>query len=59
MAYGLKFELLCTPRKGNLYTVKVLFDEYVENQIDRNIPQLPGSIVLARSLVVPMSISDN
>jgi hypothetical protein len=41
MAYGLKYELLCTTIKGNLYKVKVFFDGYAGSQIDRNVPTSP------------------
>jgi hypothetical protein len=41
MAYGLKYELLCRSKKGNLYKAKVYFDGYVGNQIDRNVPISP------------------
>jgi len=41
MAYGLKYELLCTTVKGNLYKVKISFDGYTGNPIDRNVPLSP------------------
>jgi hypothetical protein len=41
MAYGLKYELLCTTVKGNLYKVKILFDGYTGDPIDRNVPLSP------------------
>ena len=41
MAYGLKYELLCTSKKGNLYKTKIYFDGYVGAEIDRNVPVSP------------------
>jgi hypothetical protein len=41
VAYGLKYELLCTTKKGNLYKVKLNFNNYSSADIDRNIPINP------------------
>jgi hypothetical protein len=41
MAFGLKYELLCTTIKGNLYKAKVYFDGYAGSPIDRNVPLSP------------------
>ena len=41
MAYGLKYELLCTTLKGNLYKAKIYFDGYAGAQIDRDVPVRP------------------
>lgn len=38
MAYGLKYELKCKTIKGNLYTLKVFFEDYTGDQIDRDMP---------------------
>jgi hypothetical protein len=39
MAYGLKYELLCTSKIAkNAYTLQLLFDGYSASAIDRNIP---------------------
>lgn len=52
MAYGLKYELLCTTRKGNLYSVKLLFDGYIGDPIDRNIPVPPFFLKKDKAAVV-------
>ena len=41
MAFGLKYELLCTTVKGNLYKARIYFDGYTGNPIDRNVPVSP------------------
>jgi hypothetical protein len=38
MAYGLKYELLCTSKKSNAYKLKLSFDGYAGAEVDRNIP---------------------
>lgn len=38
MAFGLKYELLMTTRKGRLFKTKIYFDGYTGAQIDRNVP---------------------
>lgn len=52
MAYGLKYELLCTSKKGNLYTAKILEDGYTDADIDRNVPINPFSLRKDRAAVV-------
>jgi hypothetical protein len=37
----LKYELLCTTVKGNLYKARIYFDGYVGSPIDRNVPLSP------------------
>ena len=62
MAYGLKYELLCTTKKsGSLYKLQVLFDGYLGSPIDRNVPINPfvlrkdrSSIIKGTSLVFKM-----
>ncbi|MCX6303287.1 MAG: hypothetical protein NTW82_14010 [Bacteroidia bacterium] len=41
MAYGLKYELLCTSKLGNAYKLKLLFDGYEGSEVDRNVPASP------------------
>ncbi len=47
MAYGLKYELLCRSRLGNNYKLKLLFDGYVGDDIDRNMPK-EGALILRK-----------
>lgn len=41
MAYKLKYTLLCTSRKGNLYKTKIFFDGYEGAEINRDVPVNP------------------
>jgi hypothetical protein len=52
MAYGLKYELLCTTQKSNLYKARVYFDDYTDADIDRNIPVNPFVLRKDRSAVI-------
>jgi len=52
MAYGLKYELLCTSKKGNLYTAKILEDGYTDPDIDRNVPINPFSLRKDRAKII-------
>lgn len=52
MAFGLKYELLCTSRKGNLYKTKILFDGYTGDDIDRDVPISPFKLRKDKAAVV-------
>lgn len=52
MAYNLKYELLCTTRKANLYKLKLLFDGYSGSPIDRNVPVSPFKLVKDKAAVI-------
>jgi hypothetical protein len=52
MAYGLKYELLCTTKKGNLYTVRISFDGYSGSPVDRNVPLSPFKLKKDKAAVV-------
>jgi len=47
MSYGLKYELLCKSRLGNNYKLKLLFDGYSGDDIDRNMPK-DGALILRK-----------
>ena len=48
----LKYELLCTNRKGHLYTVNILFDGYDGDPVDRNIPLSPFLLKKDKAAIV-------
>ena len=52
MAYGLKYELLCTTKKSNLYKAKVYFDSYAGAEVDRNIPVNPFRLRKDRAAII-------
>lgn len=52
MAYGLKYELLCNTKKGNLFKTKISFDSYAGSDIDRNVPINPFKLRKDRAAVI-------
>ena len=52
MAYGLKYELLCTTKQSNLYKAKVYFDDYAGAEVDRNLPVNPFNLRKDRAAIV-------
>ena len=52
MAYGLKYELLCTSRKSNLYKAKIYFDGYSGSAINRNVPKNPFKLIKDKAAVI-------
>jgi hypothetical protein len=52
MAYGLKYTLLCTTRKGNLYKAKLYFNGYTGAEIDRDVPVRPFRLRKDKASVV-------
>lgn len=52
MAYGLKYELLCNTKKGNLYKTKISFDSYAGADIDRNVPVNPFALRKDRASII-------
>ena len=58
MAYGLKYELLCNSKKGNLHKLLIYEDGYVDTDIDRNVSKnafrffrYPGTFIKGTSVV--------
>jgi hypothetical protein len=52
MAYGLKYELLCTSKKSNLYKAKISEIDYVGAEINRNVPLNPFILRKDRAAVI-------
>jgi len=53
MAYGLKYQLLCTTRRSSqLYKLNISFDGYTGAQIDRNVPLSPFKLRKDRASTV-------
>jgi hypothetical protein len=52
MAFGLKYDLRCKTRKGNLYKTLVSFEGYTGAQIDRNVPLSPFKLLKDKATIV-------
>jgi hypothetical protein len=52
MGYGIKYELLCTSKKSNLYKAKIYKDDVVLGNIDRNVPLNPFVLRKDRASVI-------
>ncbi len=52
MAYGLKYELLCTSKKGSTYSASIKKDGYTDPDIDRNVPVNPFRLRKDRAKII-------